>query len=213
MDGLSGSGSTGGARRGALGGVANPVDPYWAHDVFDLLLAQILEGVIELVAHLVAHDPGDADPAGLGQPPQPRSDIHSVAKDVVFLNDYVAEIDADPKPDALFVWHLELAVDHPALNLHSAANGVYNTRKLRQEAIAGVLHNPAAMLLDLRIDKLPQMRLEAFVRALLIRPHQPRIPRHIGSEDRGEPARLAHVVSSAANRRPKRKSSRCSGLR
>src|SRR5208282_2314898 len=32
----------------------------------------------------------------------------------------------------------------------------------------------------------------AFVRPFLVRPHQPRIPRHIGGEDRGEPAGGSH---------------------
>ena len=39
------------------------------------------------------------------------------------------------------------------------------------------------------------MRLEAFERAFLVRPHQPRIPRHIGGEDRGETADRGHVVA------------------
>ncbi len=39
---------------------------------------------------------------------------------------------------------------------------------------------------DIRIDKLAAQRFEAFERAFLVRPHQPRIPRHVGGEDRGE---------------------------
>ena len=42
------------------------------------------------------------------------------------------------------------------------------------------------MLAAFRIDELLAQRLEAFERAFLVRPHQPRIPRHIGGEDRGE---------------------------
>ena len=47
----------------------------------------------------------------------------------------------------------------------------------------------ALMLGDFRIEELAAQRLEAFERAFLIRPHQPRIPRDIGGEDRGEAAR------------------------
>ena len=71
----------------------------------------------------------------------------------------------------------------------------------------------AAVLPDLRVDELAAMRLEAFERPFLVRPHQPRIPRHIGGEDRGKTAGLAHVPSPAARRRPDRNSSRSSGLR
>jgi hypothetical protein len=37
-----------------------------ARDVLEALLAHVLEGEIELVSHLIAHNPTDADPAGLG---------------------------------------------------------------------------------------------------------------------------------------------------
>ena len=70
----------------------------------------------------------------------------------------------------------------------------------------------AMVLVDLRIEELMAQRLEAFERAFLIRSHQPRIPRHIGGEDRGETAGLAHPASAAAKRRPDNNSSRCSGF-
>jgi hypothetical protein len=44
------------------------------------------------------------------------------------------------------------------------------------------------MLLDLRLNELREVRLEPLVRALLIRAHQARVPRHVGGEDRGEAA-------------------------
>ena len=50
---------------------------------------------------------------------------------------------------------------------------------------------------DLRIEELAAQRFEAFERALLIRPHQPRIARDIGGEDRGETARLSRAYHLA----------------
>jgi hypothetical protein len=49
-----------------------------------------------------------------------------------------------------------------------------------------------------RIEELAAQRLEAFERALLVRPHQPRIPRHIGGEDCGEAADRRHVLPAVA---------------
>ena len=46
--------------------------------------------------------------------------------------------------------------------------------------------------------------IEAFERALFVRPHQPRIPRHIGGEDRSEAAGLGHSVSPTAKRKPEK---------
>jgi hypothetical protein len=46
------------------------------------------------------------------------------------------------------------------------------------------------------------MRFEALVRAFLVNSHQARVARHIGGEDRGETARLAHASSPNAIHRP-----------
>src|SRR5215470_4005589 len=82
---------------------AKRIDPHRARNVFDALLAQIIEREGQLVADLVADDTGDADDTGLSQRFQSRRDIDAVAKDVAALGDYVAEIDADAKFDALVV--------------------------------------------------------------------------------------------------------------
>src|SRR6266851_4905527 len=101
---------------------------------------------------------------------------------------------------------------------YSAADRIDDARKLRQRAVAGgfgprIKSRDAAMVLDdFRIEELAAQCFEAFERAFLVRPHQPRIRRPIGGEDRGETAGLAHAASPAARRRPDRKSSRCSGL-
>ena len=89
-----------------------------------------------------------------------------------------------------------LAVDHPALHLGGAAHRVDDAGEFRQHAVAGVLDDAAPVLLDLRIDQLPEMRLEALVRAFLVRAHQARIARHIGGEDRGETAGRGHGSGS-----------------
>jgi len=43
------------------------------------------------------------------------------------------------------------------------AHCVHDTGKLRQQAITGVLYDPASVLLDLRIDQLAEMPFEPFV--------------------------------------------------
>jgi hypothetical protein len=51
IDGLSGSGRTGGS--------AHSIDPHWPGNVFDLLLAQIIENKGQPVAHVVINRVGD----------------------------------------------------------------------------------------------------------------------------------------------------------
>jgi len=100
------------------------------------------------------------------------------------------------KPDAALFSHLGLAAKHPSLDLHSAAHAVHNTGTFCQQAVAGILDDTAPMLPNLRIDQLAEVRLEAFVRPLLIRAHQARVPRHIGGEDRGEASDRGHGAPS-----------------
>jgi hypothetical protein len=74
-----------------------------------------------------------------------------------------------------------------------AAHRVPHALELGEEAVTGVLDYPTAVFGDLGVHQLPEIRLEAFVRPLLIRPHQARVPRHVGGEDRGEAADRGHL--------------------
>src|SRR5205814_5958884 len=64
-------------------------------DVFDLLLAEIIECDWQLVADLIADCSGDADSARVAQGLQPRGYVDAIAKNVICLDDDIADIDAD----------------------------------------------------------------------------------------------------------------------
>src|SRR5215472_12027819 len=109
-------GSTTIDRRGATGGEVDAVDEAFASgtptapskskdpnrpcDVPDALLAIVFEGVIEPVAHLIANDAADTDPARLRERLQTRREVHPVAENIMLFRNYVAEVDADAEPDA-----------------------------------------------------------------------------------------------------------------
>src|SRR5262245_23256363 len=107
------------------------------------MLSHVLTRIREPVTDLVSDHSRDTNPAALGERLQSRRDIHTVAKDVMLLDDYVAQIDPDAEPDAPLVGHLRFAIDHPALDLHSAAHGVHYTEKFRQHAIASIFDDAA----------------------------------------------------------------------
>jgi hypothetical protein len=151
-----------------------------------LLLAQILKGKGQPVAHLVVDRVGDEHPAGIGQGFDPRGDVDAVAIEVVALDDHVAEVDADAQFDVVIRANARVSLGHRLLHRDRAAHRIDDTGELDQHAVAGGLDDAAMVLGDFRIDQLPPQRLEAFERAFLIHPHQPRIPRHIGGKDRGE---------------------------
>src|SRR5258708_29443179 len=65
------------------------------------MLAHILKGYVELVAHLVADDAADANTAGVGQTLQSGGEIDSVAENVALVDDDVALMDAEAELDPL----------------------------------------------------------------------------------------------------------------
>jgi hypothetical protein len=65
-------------------------------------MVQILEGVIEPVAHLIADDPADADPARLGKRLQTCCDVDPIAENVLALGNDVAEVNPNAELDPFF---------------------------------------------------------------------------------------------------------------
>ena len=184
--------------------MSHPVDMHQPGNVLDLLLAQIVEDKGQPVAHLVVDCIGDEHSAGIGQGFDPRGDVDAVAIEVVALDDHIAEIDADAQFDAAVRSGAGVALRHRLLHLDRAAHRIDDAGKFHQQPVAGGLDDAAAVFGDFRIEKLAAQRLEAFERAFLVRPHQPRIPGHISGEDCGETTGLAHVSSPIARRRPDR---------
>jgi hypothetical protein len=52
-------------------------------DVLELLLAHVIDGEIELAAHIFINPTRDANAAGLRQPLQTRRDVRAVPEDVI----------------------------------------------------------------------------------------------------------------------------------
>jgi hypothetical protein len=124
----------------------------------------------QLVADLIAHHPRDADPARLGERFEASRDIDAVAKDVLVLDDDVAEIYSDPELDPAVLGNAGLAIDHSPLPFGGAAHRVDDARELRQQPVASILDDTARMLGDLRVDKLAEMRTQARVGSFLVSP-------------------------------------------
>jgi len=135
---------------------------------------------------------GDEHPAGIGQRFDPRGNVDAVAVDVVVFDDYVAEVDANAELDLLLLRGLGIALGHPLLHFDGAAHCVDHAGKFGQQAVACILYNAPSVTFDFSIDQLREMRLEAIVRSLLVRAHQPRIARHIGGQDRSETSGYGH---------------------
>jgi len=145
-----------------------------------LLFAEIVERVLEPVAHLIAHNPTDAYPARLSKRLQTRRDVDPIAEDVLAFDNHIAKVDTDAELDPFGGRGSLIALGHPTLDLHGAPHRVHHAGKLRQETVARVLDDPATVLGDFGFDQFAQVRPQSLVRALLICPHQARIAGHVG---------------------------------
>jgi len=115
---------------------------------FDLLLAEIVEGDVEAVAHLLVRRGAEADPPRLGQRFEPGGNVDAVAEDVAILDDDVPDIDAHAKFDAALCRCRGVAGDHLALKLDRAAHRVDDAGELDKEAVAGRLDDATPMLVS-----------------------------------------------------------------
>jgi len=104
------------------------------------------------------------------------------AVDVAFLDDDVADVDADAERDALVRGQVRLALGDAALDRRGALDRIDHARELDQRIVAHQLHDPAVVLGDFRLDEVLTQRREARVGAFLVSRHQPRVADDIGGE-------------------------------
>jgi len=140
---------------------------------------------IELALDLVVNGLRDANGAGLGERLEPGGDVDAVAKDVVTVDDDIAEIDTNPQLQAALGRGRVVYRTRGPLHLDGATQRVDDARKIRQHAVAGRADDPAAMRCDQRVDGRAEL-VQGLMRAGLILAHQPAETGHIGMQDGGE---------------------------
>jgi hypothetical protein len=118
------------------------MDMHRPSDVLDPLLAHVFERKGELVAHLIAHDLADADPAWLGQRFQPCRYIDSVTVDVATVFDDVADIDPDAELDAAIGRHIGVSRRHLALHLDGTSTAA--------TTLGNSINSPSPVVLTMR---------------------------------------------------------------
>jgi hypothetical protein len=111
----------------------NAQGPY---DVFELVLAGVLKGDIELIPDLPMGVIGDADPPWLGHCLEPCCDIDTIAVEVTTLHDHIAKIDPDPQDDFPLLGNALVGGSHGFLHVHCTLDGINGTGELCQDPVA-----------------------------------------------------------------------------
>jgi hypothetical protein len=113
--------------------------------------------------------------------------IDAIAEDIFPLDQYVAEMNADAPFHSTVAGNPRVVLRRQRLQPDRAFDRADHRADLDQHPVPGGLDDPPVMLGDERISggaMLPQ----CLHRALLVRPHQPRVARDIGGKDRGKAA-------------------------
>ena len=201
IDGLSGSASfppDGAGTIGSLGSVPVQDHTKGSHrpcNVFELLVAQILEFILQLVAHLFICRTRQANPVRFGDTFQAGSNVDTVAHQVaVALLDDVADMDADAEFDAALGRHAGVALDHAVLHLDCAPHRVDHAAELDEGSVSGAFHHASGVHSDRRINEVAAERPQPRERPIFVRASQPAVSDDIGGQDRRKLAGLAHLA-------------------
>jgi hypothetical protein len=118
------------------------------------------------------HHAADADATRLRQGFEASGDVDPVAKDVVAIDDDVAEIDADTEFNAPFRRHTGIPLGDLPLHVDRTAHGVDDAGELNQKPVAGCFDDAAAMLDDPGIDQFAPDGFQCRKRAFLVCAHR-----------------------------------------
>src|SRR5207248_8266979 len=129
------------------------VDAHRPDDVLQRLLATIEKFGFDLAPHLAERVFRNADTTRFGDSLKPCCEINTVTEDIIAVDHYVAEVDADAP------FHLALAGDslislgYQFLECDRALHSAYHRGELDQNPVAGRLDDPPPMLGNERIGR------------------------------------------------------------
>ncbi len=155
---------------------ANAINAQRLRDVFELLLTHVADIDLELALDLLVGVFGKTDRAGGCQRFDASSNIDAIAIDVAFIDDDVADVDADAKFDPAIFGNGCVALGHGTLDINRTACGIDGAGKFDQRAVACGFDDAAAMLGNLGIDHFFSMCLERCECGFLVPAHQAAVP-------------------------------------
>src|SRR5258708_6004781 len=115
---------------------------------------------------------GNADTARFCDPFETHRNIDPITKDIIVFNDDIADVNADAKFDPFDLQHCDILFGHAALNLDSAAYGIYDAPELNESAVPGVLDDTPAMIGDFGVKKRLSKSLQLRQSAFFVDPYQ-----------------------------------------
>src|SRR3954452_5226498 len=104
----------------------------------------------------------------------------------MWLDDNVAEIDADAQGDVAVRRQALVPLGGTLLDFDGATEGLHDAGELRQQPVAGPLNQGPSVRVDCRFEHFAAQRGKARVCALLIAVHEAAEARDVDHHDRGQ---------------------------
>ena len=151
-------------------------------DVLEPVGAGIDQRDAEALAGLVTGLARNRHAAGGGNRFEADGDVDVVAEHLVLVGHHVAHVDAHAELHEAVGGKVMVSFRHQHLHRDRRLDGADDAGKFQQEAVAGVLHQAAAMIEDDRIDR-GSMGLERGMRARLVGPHHAGVAGDVSADD------------------------------
>ena len=152
-------------------------------------------------AYVLVRRARNGHPAGFRDAFQPRRNIDAVAKNILALDQHVAEVDADPVEDALRLESALVAGRHLLLHRQGALDRCDHGREFNEHPVARGFEQPPAVGGNDWLSGFAPLAHETCGPGLVLA-HHARIANDIGGEDRGELAGGCHPSGIPALRMP-----------
>jgi len=107
-------------------------------------------------------------------------DIHAVAKDIITLNNDIANVDPDPKPELIYFAATGVALAKLPLDFDGAGDCVHGACEFHQRAVAHELDDTTKMGGNRRVDQLTPQGIQTRESPRLVHAHETRVADHIG---------------------------------
>ena len=123
----------------------NPPRSHGLGDVLEGLRPKVIPANLDLAPNLPVGVIGYANTAWLGNTLQPSGNVDAVAKDIVVVDDDIADMDTDPEFDSDILRDYGVLRGHGTLDFDRAARRINGAGELHQHAVAGGLDDAPPM--------------------------------------------------------------------
>ena len=151
-----------------------------------------MELCLEFAGHGIVDGAGNQYSAYRGLRFESGSNVHAVAIEVIAIDDEVAKMQADAEDDPVALGPGEVGLGDGLLELDRGAERVHGATEGRERAVARQLDEAATVTGKRGLEQLATIGLEARERAALVATHLPRIPNHVGGQNRCKSPLLAY---------------------